>query len=231
MKTFVLDTSVLLFDPSSIFKFGPNIVQVPLVVIEELDRFKRDPNENGRNARTFSRYVDNLRKQGSIAKGVSLENGGKFLISVKDKNTNEKFISHMDLSCNDNIILACALEVKKRGEKVILITKDINLRVKADVLGVQGDDYGTKDVKLDELYTGLKIHEVTANRLNEFESNRFLPLNNQELNGINANEYFVLTEKNNPNHRLLGRFCQKKNGIVPLIKVREGVWGIYPKNI
>lgn len=206
-------------------------MQVPLVVIEELDRFKRDPNENGRNARTFSRYVDVLRKQGPIAEGVTLENGGKFLISVKNKNQNEKSISAVDLSMNDNIILDCALEVKSKGENAILITKDINLRVKADVLGVQSDDYGAKNVKLDELYAGSRTYEVSASRLNEFESKRFLALNDKELNDINANEYFVITEKDNPRHRLLGRFCQKKQGIVPLIKVREGVWGIYPKNI
>ena len=140
MKTFVLDTSVLLYDPSSIFKFGKNAVQVPLVVIEELDRFKRDPNENGRNARMFSRYVDKLRKQGSIAEGVKLENGGLFRISIKSMVANrEQNMTHVDLSLNDNIILACALEVKNQGQEVVLISKDINLRVKADALGVRGE--------------------------------------------------------------------------------------------
>ena len=118
LKTFVLDTSVLLYDPSSIFKFGENTVQVPLVVIEELDRFKRDPNENGRNARTFSRYVDSLRKQGPIAEGVPLENGGKFLISVKNKNQNQKSNFHIDLGLNDNIILDYALQIKN-GEEML----------------------------------------------------------------------------------------------------------------
>ena len=200
-------------------------------MIEELDRFKRDPNENGRNARTFSRYVDSLRKQGPIAEGVILENGGKFLIAVKNKNQNEKSRFHIDLNLNDNIILGYALEIKKGGGDVVLISKDINLRVKADVLGVPSDDYGEKNVRSDELYTGSRTHEVSAAQLNEFESKRFLALNDRELEDVNANEYFTLTETNNSRHRLLGRFCQKKQGIVPLIKVREGVWGIYPKNV
>ena len=72
---------------------------------------------------------------------------------------------------------------------------------------------------------------MSAVRLNEFESSRFLALNDKELEDVSSNEYFILTEINNPGHRLLGRFCQKKQGIVPLIKVREGVWGIYPKNV
>ena len=113
-------------------------------------------------SRTFSRYVDTLRKQGSISEGVELKNGGKFLISVKNRNREEKAISHVDLSLNDNIILACALEVKNKGGEVVLVSKDINLRVKADVLGVQSDDYGEKIVKLDELYTGSRVHEISV---------------------------------------------------------------------
>ncbi|MCY4644960.1 MAG: PhoH family protein [Bacteriovoracales bacterium] len=235
MKTFVLDTSVLLYDPHSIFKFGRNIVQIPLVVIEEVDRFKRDPNENGRNARTFSRHVDRLRKEGPIARGVDLENGGKFLISVKnqgqDQNQNGKLFSHLNLDQNDNVILGNALEIKDRGEDVVLISKDINLRVKADVLGIKSDDYGTRNVSLDDLYTGVKTWEMAPQRLGEFDSDRFLPLEEEERGDINANEYVVLFEKNNSSRRMLGRFCERKGGIVPLIKVREGVWGIYPKNI
>jgi hypothetical protein len=80
-KVFVLDTNVLLFDPQSIFAFGDNTVFIPLVVIEELDRFKKDQNENGRNARQFSRMVDELRQQGSLSEGVKLDNGGKLVIA------------------------------------------------------------------------------------------------------------------------------------------------------
>ena len=81
-KTFVLDTNVLLFDPSAFRKFGKNIVFIPLIVIEEIDRFKKDQNENGRNARNFSRFIDDLRSQGSLAQGVVLESGGTLIISV-----------------------------------------------------------------------------------------------------------------------------------------------------
>lgn len=232
MKVFVLDTSVLLYDPSSIFKFGKNTVQIPLVVIEELDRFKRDPNENGRNARTFSRYVDQLRKRGSIAEGVHLDNGGKFLISMR-KQGEEGAHHHpyIDLSLNDNIILSCALEAKREGKEVTLITRDINLRLKADVLGVQGDDYGAKNITLDEIYAGSRVFEVKASRLQEFEDHRFLSLGDGEIEKICANEYLIVEEKGNPNHRLLGRFSLKKRGIVPLVRRREGLWGIYPKNV
>ena len=81
-KTFVLDTNVLLFDPTAFRRFGTNTVFIPLIVIEEIDRFKKDQNENGRNARNFSRFVDDLRSQGSLAEGVVLESGGTLIISV-----------------------------------------------------------------------------------------------------------------------------------------------------
>ncbi len=230
MKTFVLDTSVLLYDPSSIFKFGENTVQLPLVVIEELDRFKRDPNENGRNARTFSRYIDELRKKGSISKGVDLEGGGKLLISFKRRQASENN-SYVDLSINDNIILDCALVAKESGSDVTLVSKDINLRVKADVLGVNSEDYGQQDIKVEELYTGSKTLEISRDRLSDFEANRFLELDEKELENTFANEYFTLNEEGNPGHRLLGRYSKQKKGIVPLIKFREGVWSVYPKNI
>ena len=85
-KIFVLDTNVILFDPQAILKFGPqNTVFIPLIVVEEVDRFKKDQNENGRNARHFSRLVDELRQKGSVTQGIDLDNGGKLFISVDRK--------------------------------------------------------------------------------------------------------------------------------------------------
>ena len=84
----------------AICKFGKSDVVIPLIVVEELDRFKKDQNENGRNARHFSRIVDELREKGSVAKGVKLENGGTFRIFVDRKDG--KYSNHIDLSLNDN---------------------------------------------------------------------------------------------------------------------------------
>ncbi len=227
-KTFVLDTNVILFDPMAINKFGENDVFIPLIVIEEVDRFKKDQNENGRNARHFSRLVDELRGNGPLSKGVELSNGGHLIISV-DREVKDHHI--IDLKSNDNKILASALSLKDEGLDVHLITKDINLRLKADVLDLAAEDYGKKDVKLDELYTGQTVWEVTASELNNYEKNRFLDLPDAKENGINPNEYMIVQEKGNDRHRALGRYSHAKKGIVPLIPLREGVWGIYPKNM
>ena len=125
-KTFVLDTNVILFDPQAINKFGSNKVVIPLVVIEEVDRFKKDQNENGRNARHFSRIIDDLRNQGPLVSGVKLANGGMLHLTVDTKvSLGEK--TNIDLSINDNIILGAALKCKDAGENTLLVTKDINL--------------------------------------------------------------------------------------------------------
>tara|TARA_Y100000590_G_scaffold259270_2_gene291029 strand:+ start:43471 stop:44781 length:1311 start_codon:yes stop_codon:yes gene_type:complete len=228
-KTFVLDTNVLLFDPLAIFKFDENKVYIPLIVVEEVDRFKKDQNENGRNARHFSRLVDDLRGQGSLTQGVKLENGGSLIISV-DK-TPKAINDAVDLSMPDNKILASAIFLHEAGEEVTLVSKDINLRLKADVFGIKAEDYGKKDVSLDEIYTGQRLYEVSADDVTAFEKERFLPIEDAKMEGIYPNEYLIVCEKGNDRRRALGRYNHSKKGVVPLIPMREGVWGIYPKNM
>ena len=230
MSTFVLDTNVLLYDPSSIFKFGQANVYIPLVVVEELDRFKKDQNENGRNARYFSRIIDDLRQKGSVAQGIKLEQGGTLTLSI-DIQPQEVHHAILDLSKNDNLILSTAMALKERGEDVKLISKDINLRIKADILGIAAQDYGTNDITLNELYTGQRTFEVSIERLRAFDKERFLPLEGNEEQELYPNEYLIVCEKGNDRHRLLGRYSVVKKGVVPLIPIREGVWGIYPRNV
>ncbi|HAZ11834.1 MAG: phosphate starvation-inducible protein PhoH [Bdellovibrionales bacterium GWA2_49_15] len=229
-KIFVLDTNVILFDPSAIFKFGNNSVYIPLIVIEEIDRFKRDQNENGRNARYFGRLMDGLRSLGHLSQGVPLESGGKLMIGLDRRGPNDHN-ALIDLSKNDNLILSTALTLKEEGKNVLLVTKDINLRLKADVLGVPAEDFGTQDVTYEELYTGHRMVEVPLLDFHEFERNRFLPAEKMKATGICPNEYVTLQEKDNPSHRTYGRYHHGKLGLIPLIPMREGAWGIYPKNV
>lgn len=230
-KTFILDTNVLLLDPLAINKFGPdNKVFIPLIVIEELDKFKKDQNENGRNARYFSRQIDELRTQGSLFQGIKLENGGTLQVSVT-KEYKGTGASGLRLDLNDNLILASALQLKEAGENVTLITKDINLRLKSDAINIHAEDFETTDVTIDELYSGQRVAPLELERIEEFERERFLKIEPGEISSIYANEYLVLVDKNNPFKKVLGRYHGRKGGIVPLIKPKEGVWGIHPKNI
>lgn len=230
-KTFILDTNVLLLDPLAINKFGPgNKVFLPLTVIEEIDRFKKDQNENGRNARYFSRLIDGLRSGGSLFKGIELENGGTFHVSVTKEYKGNVGVG-LKLDLNDNLILASALNLQEAGENVTLITKDINLRIKSDAVNIHAEDYETTDVTVDELYSGQRVVQFDLEKIEEFEKERFLKLAPGDIPGIYPNEYLILVDKNNPFKKVLGRFHAKKSGIVPLIKPKEGVWGIHPKNI
>lgn len=230
-KTFILDTNVLLLDPLAINKFGSdNKVFIPLTVIEELDRFKKDQNENGRNARYFSRLIDGFRSQGSLFKGVKLDNGGTLQITITKEYIGTAN-SGLKLDLNDNIILASALTLKEAGENVILITKDINLRLKSDAVNINAEDYETTGVTEDELYSGQRVVQFDLEKIEEFEKERFLKIETGDIPNLYPNEYLVLADKNNPFKKALGRFHAKKGGLVPLIKPKEGVWGIHPKNI
>ena len=213
----------------AIFKFKNNDVVIPLVVVEEVDRFKKDQNENGRNARHFSRIVDDLRKEGSLSQGVKLDGGGHLFITVDQKPN--KVNSVFDLKIVDNKILATALYYKEKSKTVKLVTKDINLRLKADILDISAEDYGKKDVSIDQLYTGQRVFEVSAQELTTFEKDRFFPIEDAKDQDIYPNEYLIIQEKGNDRRRALGRYSQQKGGAVPLITMREGVWGIYPKNM
>jgi len=230
-KTFVLDTNVLLFDPQSIFKFPGHTIFIPFVVIEELDKFKKDQNENGRNSRQFARIVDDLRTRGSLATGVKLDNGGTLQITAITNSEIDE-VSGMDRQINDHSILLTCLALKKRGLQITFITKDINLRLKADALEIISEDYETSDLTFEELYTGQRELVASENLLLKFDEEKLIPLSDlPTLQDILPNEYVHLKSAINPQVKKLGRYSKKAGGIVPLIKKRDGIWGIYPRNI
>src|SRR4051812_35807055 len=138
-KAFILDTNVLLFDPQAINKFGNNDLIIPIVVLEEIDRFKREMSENGRHARLFSRKLDEMRADGELSKGVKLPNGGLLTVEL---GSNHSLPVDLQMDKADNRILALAFELKKDNPKrpVVFVTKDVNLRIKSDALGITAED-------------------------------------------------------------------------------------------
>lgn len=155
-KAFVLDTNVLLHDPNAIFRFEDNDVVLPITIIEELDRFKKQPQETGRNARQVSRTLDDLRAQGQLTKGIELPKGGTIRVALCDRITLKELPPELEGDQADNAILAVALELKNQCQcPVALVSKDTNLRIKADVLGLAAEDYSTDKVDVEGLYTGM----------------------------------------------------------------------------
>ena len=152
-KTYILDTNVLIHDPNALFNFEDNNIILPIYVVEEIDKLKRSEGEKGRNARLTARTIDELRKNGSLFKGVTLPKGGTFRVEIKGDYKNLPSFLQKDVM--DNRILAVVIELSKEiNEKVILVTKDINMRIKADALDIPVEDYETDTVSIDELYKG-----------------------------------------------------------------------------
>ncbi len=134
-KTFVLDTNILLHNSDSLFAFEDNDIVLPIHVIEELDRFKKETDEKGRNAREVARILDRLRENGSLMNGVENGKGGKIQVLVEYEANLPDTIS---LKTADNQILAAAkfLQSQNRKRQVIFVSKDINARIKADARSV-----------------------------------------------------------------------------------------------
>jgi len=231
VKNYVLDTNVLLHDPHSLLSFQKNNVIIPIEVIEEIDRFKRESTELGQNARTVSRTLDSLRGQGRLSEGVNLENGGCLRIVFHRLEHNGKNGSAIlgDNSA-DSRIVATALAVRKAEPKVptILVSKDINLRIKADALGLQAEDYETDRVLIKDLYTGMIEVTVNAEKMAAFRANGELELNGDAQ--YHPNEYCTLMEETNPKRTALTKVDASGHKLVPIIDSREGIWGIKPRN-
>src|SRR3954471_21699018 len=172
-KAFVLDTNVLLFDPQALYKFGNNDIIIPIVVVEEIDRFKREMSENGRHARLFSRLIDDMRKDGELSHGVKLLNGGILTVELGG---NHPLPVELPMDKADNRILALAISLKKENPKrpISFVTKDVNLRIKADALGIIAEDYEPSSVEPDQLYTGTVTLSVDAHLVDEFYQNKRL---------------------------------------------------------
>ena len=163
-KIFIVDTSVLLYDKCSIHSFPENDVVIPLVVLDELDRFKEKKGYLGENARYINRFLDNLRAYGNLDKGVELENGQTIKVELEQHND---IPWGLDSNSGDNKIISLALALKEKEKSIILITKDINFRVKCDALGIKSEDYYKDKIieRVNECYKGFIDLELKSKNL------------------------------------------------------------------
>jgi PhoH-like ATPase len=227
VKNYILDTNVLLHDPNSLLAFKANTVLIPIEVIEEIDRFKRESSELGQNARNVSRTLDALRAKGHLNKGVKLENGGTLRIIFHDRNGEG---GPFGANSVDSRIVSLSMAIHKAEPKIptILVTKDINLRIKADTVGLPAEDYETDRVLLTDLYTGMIELTVPAEKMSRFRVEGEL-----DLNGYGKyfpNEYCTLVEETNPKRTALTKVDPTGAKLVPILDCREGIWGIKPRN-
>jgi PhoH-like ATPase len=230
VKNYILDTNVLLHDPNSLLSFQENNVLIPIEVLEEIDRFKRDASERGQNARAVSRTLDALRAKGRLSEGVPLPSQGRVRIIFQSKRRRSNGHGLNGNGGADNRILALALATQKAQPKVptILVSKDINLRIKADALGLQAEDYETGRVMITDLYTGMFDLTVGAEKMLAFRGNGELPL--AGLGAYCPNEYCTLTDETNPKRTALTKVDPTGTRLVPIVDSRDGIWGIKPRN-
>ncbi len=227
MKHFVLDTNILLHDPRAISQFADNEVVIPIFVIEEIDNFKKEASELGRNAREVARLLDQLRADGArLSDGAPLPNGGRLRVVSAARSVPTTL---RESQIADYLILMVALDVRdaNKGEQTIFVTKDVNLRIRADSLGLTSMDFEAEKIDIDELYSGMIDLPVSGADVDAFYSQNTLDLTESTLK---ANQYVLLRDRDAASHSALGRFDGATKKLVPLRKIKEGIWGIRPRN-
>jgi PhoH-like ATPase len=227
-KTYILDTNVLLHDPQAIFRFEDNDLVIPITVIEEIDRFKKDQSEIGRNARQVSRLLDGFRKQAHLIEGVTLEKGGVLKVAIFTEEALKRLPPELRSDQGDNRILAVALKMKEQSRfPVVFVTKDTNLRIKADAVGLPAEDYESDKVSIDELYSGTAQLIVEKEEVDRFYGQGYIESPQDFL----PNQFVTLGAAANPSHTALCRYQSTLRRLVPLIRPpKEGVWGIHSRN-
>lgn len=182
-KFLVIDTSVLLYDMKSIHSFPGNDLIIPLVVLDELDRFKEKPGLLGESARYVNRYLDQVRSLGNISEGILLEEIDQS-IRVELGALDGKSVKGLDPHKGDNQIILTSLFVKEQNPdiSVKVVTKDINLRVKCDAVGLEAEDYFKDDLEIDEEYSGWSKIFLEKDQVDSFFENGFIDYDDSSLN-------------------------------------------------
>lgn len=228
-KIFVLDTNVLIHNPQSLFSFQEHRVVIPIVVIEEVDQFKKGVDEKSRNARQIGRYLDNLRKKGSLQQGVPIENGGIIQVTV-DREVGDAAAKLLFMDKKDNLIIGTALYFKNKypDSLVTLVSKDVNVRIKADCMGINAENFETDTIKYDEFYTGWESLDIGSGHFAEIEEKKYL---SNVFGDFFANQYIRVFDEKNPDRLKTLRYNQQHNLLYTIRHyLGQEVFGIKARN-
>lgn len=258
IKTFVLDTSVLLHNPAALFVFEDNNIVIPFAVLEEIDKFKGVSNDVGRNARQCVRYLDRLRESGPLTDGVPLADAYPETMRMGENQPNSPPSGTLRIDAtpherpmaisadsNDNRIIACAWALHEQGEPVVFISKDINARIKADALGIASEDFENQKVDIDTLYTGYRTLTVPSDVIDQLYAEKMLAVSeleatlppvkngngNGRLSGIVPNEFVLMVDAADESHTGLARRLADTEHVIPVSSPRRPVFGIMARNV
>ncbi|MDD5307184.1 MAG: PhoH family protein [Deltaproteobacteria bacterium] len=230
-KNFVLDTNVLLYDPNALMAFEDNNIVIPIYCVEEVDQFKKDLSELGRNARQVSRMLDRLRHGGSLSEGVPIEgtNGGTLRVAFTARILPPEFANNHK---TDNRILATALDVRERepGTPLIFISKDINLRIRGAALGLEVQDYDTERADISELYSGWFELTLAPEALQEFYTSGEAALPPPPAGEPYPPNAFAMVGDGSGLGASPARLRTDTGRVVALKTRTHPVWGIKPRN-
>ena len=222
-KTYIVDTTILLQDPDCMQKFTDNNVVVSMFSLEELDRMKRYTDELGKNARQVLRYIDSLKSE-ELYSGIDIGNGVRFRVFVEKKNGAKNGFPFA-VEGAGNRILHTAYLVKEMGEDVVLITRDSLLRIRAESIGIQAEDYRNLKDSYESIYQGIRRIKVEKKHIEQFYTGQPLDL---DLTDCYPNEYCILVGEEK---EIATKYNKKKKTLEPLLAIHDDIWGIQPINI
>lgn len=229
-KTFVLDTNVLLHDPDAPTAFGDSDVVIPLTVLEELAMMKRARDDRAKNARAVLGFFDSLKGKGAgdLHQGVNLPSGGRLRIQLEIK-THYSPNFALNLASTSYRILMAAYLLFEKGEKVVFVSKDLAMRVKAEAMGLEAEDYENKKFNYDALYKGYRKIEVDKSTIDHFfkDGRVTIPLDPEEA--FLPNEY-CLMHAPLQSSTAIGRYDAKTQQVLALLPLPNNIWGISPLN-
>ncbi len=234
-RKYVIDTSVFLTDHRSISSFGDHDIIIPLKVLEEIDKHKKRQDSVGSNARNIVRFLDKLREAGTLQEGVSLGDNKGFVYA---KGYDSDFIpAELDKKNADHIIIATALtERSSSSEEVVLVTRDIQLRVICDSLGLKCEGYETDQVveHVGKLYDGFVELQVPDSYIDDFYDKQGVYLDesllDKECDCLYENQFVMLTSESDSKKTALSFFKSYSEPIREIVNFKSGVWGTQARN-
>jgi len=234
-KNYVFDTSVCLTDFKCIYNYGNNDIILPLKVLEEIDNHKKRQDTVGMNARMIIRELDDLRSRGSLQAGVRIAKG-KGILTVRGTSVEgeDKFSPDLDPTIADHIIITTAIseDLGNGSRKTILVSRDINMRVICDSIGLASEDYTENQVikKESELYSGFLPCLVDDQTVEQFYNGSKIVLEAEDHPGLLPNQFVMLVSSSNEKKTALCRFIGYRFPLAPVMHYKEGLWGVKARN-
>ena len=230
-KTYVLDTSVYLTNADCIYAFKNHDIHIPLKVFEEVDKHKKRQDAVGAQARKIIRIWDELRSRGSIDKGVRIRKGLGIIKSISAAGiTPADLPVDLDTTIADHLIIATALKAQREStRKVVLVSRDINMRVIADAVGLTSEDFQNNQIvdTSENIFTGYDTVLVDDQTIDQFYERKDVYLDQP---GLHTNQYVMLVSNANEKKSALARYFNAATPLRQLLTSKQKVWGIKPRN-